>query len=198
MKIELLILLIFGFLIANTYYDNKLLEKIKSWKKFYKMAFYGFIGLCVFLIIKKTPNKSYEMLNHANQFIKFMPIDRNAKNLFEPFIDFTKNSFKNNPNINNPNANYSINNFSSYNQSSGEKRILNSGKQSTKRSVSETKKKFVAAQQNWHCKKCQKQLPAWFEVDHVMKLEYGGSNSIDNLEALCRDCHGQKTAMENL
>ena len=198
MKIELLILLIFGFLIANTYYDNKLLEKIKSWKKFYKMAFYGFIGLCVFLIIKKTPNKSYEMLNHANQFIKFMPIDRNAKNLFEPFIDFTKNSFKNNPNINNPNANYSMNNFSSYNQSGGEKRILNSGKQSTKRSVSETKKKFVAAQQNWHCKKCQKQLPAWFEVDHVMKLEYGGSNSIDNLEALCRDCHGRKTAMENL
>ena len=198
MKIELLILLIFGFLIANTYYDNKLLEKIKSWKKFYKMAFYGFIGLCVFLIIKKTPNKSYEMLNHANQFIKFMPIDRNAKNLFEPFIDFTKNSFKNNPNINNPNANYSMNNFSSYNQNGGEKRILNSGKQSTKRSVSETKKKFVAAQQNWHCKKCQKQLPAWFEVDHVMKLEYGGSNSIDNLEALCRDCHGRKTAMENL
>lgn len=198
MKIELLILLIFGFLIANTYYDNKLLEKIKSWKKFYKMAFYGFIGLCVFLIIKKTPNKSYEILNHANQFIKFMPLDRNAKNLFEPFIDFTKNSFKNNSNINNPNANYSINNFSSYNQSGGEKRILNSGKQSTKRSVSETKKKFVAAQQNWHCKKCQKQLPAWFEVDHVMKLEYGGSNSIDNLEALCRDCHGRKTAMENL
>ena len=198
MKIELLILLIFGFLIANTYYDNKLLEKIKSWKKFYKMAFYGFIGLCVFLIIKKTPNKSYEMLNHANQFIKFMPIDRNAKNLFEPFIDFTKNSFKNNPNINNPNANYSMNNYSSYSQSGGEKRILNSGKQSTKRSVSETKKKFVAAQQNWHCKKCQKQLPAWFEVDHVMKLEYGGSNSIDNLEALCRDCHGRKTAMENL
>ncbi len=198
MKIELLILLIFGFLIANTYYDNKLLEKIKSWKKFYKMAFYGFIGLCVFLIIKKTPNKSYEILNHANQFIKFMPIDRNTKNLFEPFIDFTKNSFKNNPNISNPNANYSMNNYSNYNQSAGEKRILNSGKHSTKRSVSETKKKFVAAQQNWCCKKCQKQLPAWFEVDHVMKLEYGGSNSIDNLEALCRDCHGRKTAMENL
>ena len=38
MKIELLILLITGFLIANTYYDNKLLERVKSWKKFYKMA----------------------------------------------------------------------------------------------------------------------------------------------------------------
>ena len=186
MKIELLILLITGFLIANTYYDNKLLDKIKTWKKFYKMAFYGFTGLCIFLIIKKTPNKSYELLNNANQFIKFMPIDKDAKNLFEPFIDLTKNSFKSTE----------INNYNPYYKQ--EKRLLNSGKQSTKRSVSETKKKFVAAQQNWCCKDCQKQLPAWFEVDHIIKLEYGGSNSVDNLCALCRDCHGKKTAMENL
>ena len=197
MKLELLILLIFGFLIVNTYYDNKLLEKIKSWKKYYKMMFYGFIGLCVFLIIKKTPNKSYELLNNANQFIKFMPIDKNARNLFEPFIDFTKNNFKTN-NIVQPDSYNINNNYLDNKQFAGEKKILNSGKQSTKRSVSETKKKFVASQQNWCCKKCQKQLPAWFEVDHVMKLEYGGSNSIDNLEALCRDCHGRKTAMENL
>ena len=197
MKIELLILLITGFLIANTYYDNKLLERIKSWKKFYKMAFYGFIGLCLFLIIKKTPNKSYELLSHANQFIKFMPLDKNTKNLFEPFIDFTKSNFRSSIQ-NNPQDYTSSNDFYNLNMSRGEKRILNSGKQATKRSVSETKKKFVAAQQNWCCKKCQKQLPAWFEVDHVMKLEYGGSNAVDNLEALCRDCHGRKTAMENL
>jgi hypothetical protein len=196
MKIELFIILLTGFFIANTYYDNKLLDKIKSWKKFYKMAFYGFVGLCLFLIIKKTPNKSYELLNHANHFIKYMPIDKNAKSLVEPFIDFTKHNFGSNNNCNyNSNP---LNNYYKLNMSSGEKRILNSGKQSTKRSVSETKKKFVAAQQNWRCKKCQKQLPAWFEVDHVMKLEYGGSNSIDNLEALCRDCHGRKTAIENL
>ena len=193
MKIELLILLITGFLIANTYYDNKLFEKIKTWKKYYKMAFYGFVGLCLFLIIKKTPNKSYELLNHANQFIKFMPLDRNTKSIMEPFIDFTKFNFKQ-PNSDSPDS-YNSSNF---NSNRLEKRILNSGKVGTKRSVSETKKKFVAAQQNWCCKKCKKQLPAWFEVDHVMKLEYGGSNAVENLEALCRDCHGRKTAMENL
>ena len=193
MKIELLILLITGFLIANTYYDNKLFEKIKTWKKYYKMAFYGFVGLCLFLIIKKTPNKSYELLNHANQFIKFMPLDRNTKSIMEPFIDFTKFNFKQ-PNSDSPDS-YNSSNF---NSNRLEKRILNSGKVGTKRSVSETKKKFVASQQNWCCKKCKKQLPAWFEVDHVMKLEYGGSNAVENLEALCRDCHGRKTAMENL
>ena len=35
------------------------------------------------------------------------------------------------------------------------------------------------------------------EVDHVTRLEYGGQIN-NNLEALCRNCHGKKTAMENL
>jgi 5-methylcytosine-specific restriction endonuclease McrA len=83
-----------------------------------------------------------------------------------------------------------------------EKKLMTSGAsdsgKKTKRSVSETKKKFVAARQGWKCGDCQDQLNAWFEVDHKIRLEYGGSNHIDNLVALCRDCHGEKTAMENL
>jgi len=80
-------------------------------------------------------------------------------------------------------------------------RELNSsgnGKKATKRSVSETKKKYVASLQNWKCGHCQNQLNAWFEVDHKMRLENGGGNEVDNLIALCRDCHGKKTAMENM
>jgi 5-methylcytosine-specific restriction endonuclease McrA len=77
-------------------------------------------------------------------------------------------------------------------------RMMNSGKGTTKRSVSETKKKFVAAGQNWKCGDCKRQLPAWFEVDHVIALHNGGSNEVSNLVALCRDCHGKKTAMDRL
>ena len=77
-------------------------------------------------------------------------------------------------------------------------RIAQSGKKTTKRSVSETKKKYVAARQNWKCDDCKNQLTAWFEVDHKIRLEYGGSNHIDNLVALCRECHGKKTTIENL
>jgi 5-methylcytosine-specific restriction endonuclease McrA len=83
-------------------------------------------------------------------------------------------------------------------QDYAEERIRASGKTGTKRSVSETKKKFVAAKQNWRCGHCTKQLPAWFEVDHIIRLEHNGSNHVDNLVALCRDCHGEKTAIENL
>ena len=88
-----------------------------------------------------------------------------------------------------------------------EQKILNSGRipesnkntsGNVKRSVSETKKKYVAAQQGWNCGGCKKQLPAWFEVDHKIRLDNGGSNNVDNLVAVCRDCHGKKTAFENL
>jgi hypothetical protein len=44
----------------------------------------------------------------------------------------------------------------------------------------------------------QEQLKAWFEVDHVKRLDQGGSNDISNLVALCRNCHGKKTSMENI
>ena len=74
----------------------------------------------------------------------------------------------------------------------------NNSQQNTKRSVSETKKKYVAAQQGWTCGDCKRQLPAWFEVDHRIRLDRGGTNEVNNLVALCRDCHGKKTSFENL
>ena len=37
-----------------------------------------------------------------------------------------------------------------------------------------------------------------FEVDHKIRLDLGGSNDVTNLVALCRECHGEKTAMENM
>lgn len=67
-----------------------------------------------------------------------------------------------------------------------------------KRSVSETKKKFVASQQNWKCGHCRKQLDHTFEVDHIRDLQHGGDNSVQNLVALCRNCHGRKTSMSKL
>ena len=34
------------------------------------------------------------------------------------------------------------------------------------------------------------------EIDHIVPLEQGGSNSMHNLQTLCRDCHAAKTASE--
>jgi 5-methylcytosine-specific restriction endonuclease McrA len=63
----------------------------------------------------------------------------------------------------------------------------------SRRSVSETKKKRVAAEQAWRCAGCSDTLSHVFEVDHRTPLFAGGDNSEANLQALCRECHGKKT-----
>ena len=190
-KLGLVIFSITAFLIGDTYHEGKYSKLVKSWKKYYQMAFVGFLGLSAYLFIRKHPTQSKSLMLHANELIKYMPIDKEAGDLFTPLFDFTKKtSF----------SNELYDQTSQYPQqmSLQEKRLISSGKTASKRSVSETKKKYVASQQGWKCGNCHKQLPAWFEVDHTIRLEHGGTNEVSNLVALCRDCHGEKTAMENL
>tara|TARA_B100000989_G_scaffold197324_1_gene149056 strand:+ start:1649 stop:2248 length:600 start_codon:yes stop_codon:yes gene_type:complete len=199
MKLELFVGTIVLLLGANIYYEGKIMNFLKSYHKHYKIAIIAFVGLCVYLYIKRSPQNAREFFSNAHGYIKYLPIDRNTTSVMSPLIDFTGKALGDSINSNyNPQVVQQLYNNNFNNLTSQQKRILSSGNKATKRSVSETKKKYVAANQNWKCKHCTKQLPAWFEVDHVMKLEYGGSNNIENLEALCRDCHGKKTAMENL
>jgi len=67
-----------------------------------------------------------------------------------------------------------------------------------KRSVSESKKKIVAARQHWKCANCNNELSYTFEVDHIKRLDRGGSNDLSNLAAICPNCHREKTVYENL
>jgi hypothetical protein len=192
MRFELVIILIAGFCMANIYTEGKYMNLLLSWKKYYQMAGVAFGALMFYILIKKNPLRAREIVSTSSDYIKYLPIDRNASNIISPILDFTtKQGFISG------NDNYPMMPLSNPSQIS-ENRIMNSGKNSTKRSVSETKKKFVASRQDWKCGDCKNQLSAWFEVDHVVRLEYGGSNHVDNLVALCRECHGKKTAMENL
>ena len=201
MKLELIVFGITAFLVYNAYHDGKYWKLLMSYKKYYTMAFFAILGIGFYLMIKKNPSQCKNMLLHANNVVKYMPISKSSMDMLTPILDLTtggndnSNSFMENyENINN-----SLNPSNTPNvNSNGVKRMLQSGKGATKRSVSETKKKFVASQQNWKCGECQKQLTAWFEVDHKIRLEYGGSNEVSNLVALCRECHGEKTAMENM
>ncbi len=198
MRIELIIVAFTVFFVLNAYYDNVFFDRLKSYKKYGKMATYFFIGLSMYLIIKKDPNHSKNMLAQASEFVRFMPIDRTASNMLMPILNFTGTSGANTayPTYN---SNYQQHMYQRPPQYNGQQeRIMKSGKKSSKRSVSETKKKWVASNQNWSCTHCKQKLPAWFEVDHKIRLEYGGTNEVSNLEALCRDCHGRKTASENL
>jgi 5-methylcytosine-specific restriction protein A len=195
MKLELFIFGMTAFLIFNTYYDGKYLKLFHSWQKEIKMTTFAFVGLSLYIFLKKNPGQSQSMLSHANDIIRYMPISHSSADMLTPFLDFAnkKSLFSDGEGGVGGDSSAGL----ARREAQMQARIMSSGRNNaTKRSVSETKKKFVAAQQSWKCGHCDRQLPAWYEVDHIVRLEHGGSNNVDNLVALCRDCHGKKTAME--
>lgn len=215
MRLEIVLFLVVGFIMANIYTDGKYLKRLLSYKKYYQMAGVAFGGLVLYWLLKKNPRGAHEMIRTSNEYLKHLPIDSNAAGIISPILDFTtKQEMVHNGGGGGGHGTNSLYNIFARDPMApptrqAEMKLMNSGGMAnaggmangvkkTKRSVSETKKKFVASRQNWKCGDCQQQLSAWFEVDHKVRLEYGGSNHIDNLVALCRECHGKKTTIENL
>ena len=177
MKLELWFILIIAFLIIDSLNHNKYSQQLLKLKKHSKTFIMIFLIFSVYIFIKKNPSESHKLAYYINGVIQYAPIDKSSKDLITPFL--------------------SMNNIHQENKilSSG---LQSGGTESTSRSVSGTKKKYVAANQGWKCKDCSVQLDAWFEVDHIIRLADGGSNHVSNLVALCRNCHGKKTCIENL
>lgn len=202
MRIEIMIMLITGFLIANVYTDGKYWKLLQTNQKYYKMAGIALGGLMMYVLFKKFPSKAQDIIRGSNEYIKYLPIDRETTSMLSPILDFTakQNLYNDTEDLMFPVTSTAAAPPGSIDRlaRSGGGGGAAAGTKATKRSVSETKKKFVASSQNWKCGDCGEQLSAWFEVDHKVRLEYGGSNHIDNLVALCRECHGRKTTMENL
>jgi hypothetical protein len=196
MRLEIFVLGLTAFFVYNAYTDGKYMKMVLSFKKYYKMIFYFMLGLGIYVLLKRNPQQGRNMLLYANNLVKFMPIDKSSVDMLSPIIDFTskndtdEGSFM--ESLNDVNVSRYLPGFS------GENRINSSGKNGTKRSVSETKKKYVASNQDWKCGNCKSQLDHTFEIDHKIRLEYGGGNDVQNLIALCRNCHGRKTASENM
>jgi hypothetical protein len=196
MKLELVIFGITGFLLFNAYHDGKYTKVLYSYKKYYKMATIALVAISLYLLLKRNPDKSKQMLLYTNNLVKYMPIDKSTIDMISPIFDFTSkadsslmgalNGFKNNNSQMSPVL------------AAQQQRMSLSGQKGTKRSVSETKKKYVAFNQDWKCGHCNNKLTHTFEVDHKIRLEHGGGNDPSNLVALCRECHGQKTASENM
>ena len=57
-------------------------------------------------------------------------------------------------------------------------------------------RRAVLDRDRWRCQKCGR--AGRLEIDHVVPLDAGGAvYDMDNLQALCRGCHIDKTAGEN-
>jgi hypothetical protein len=203
MRLELVVLIIAAFFAYNAYHDGKYTSMIYKNKKYLQIAGYLLAGVSLYMVLRKDPDRGRKLLLHANDTIKYLPIDKQSTSILSPIIDFTVGDSANNSfmGVLNPARSPST-------VSNMEQKILQSGRvggqgqgqkpKATKRSVSETKKKYVASMQDWKCGGCNDKLNAWFEIDHKTRLEYGGGNDVGNLVALCRNCHGKKTAFENM
>ena len=76
--------------------------------------------------------------------------------------------------------------------------IMHKSQNNKKRNVTQTIKKYVASNQLWKCNYCKNLLDASYEVDHITPLYKNGNNEINNLQALCRNCHGKKTTLDRI
>lgn len=189
MKVEIVFLVITSFCMTNIYTDGKLYAKALTYKKYYQMIMVFGVALFLYWLVKKNPNKARTLLRTSQNYVKYLPMDNDTSKMLLPIIDFTKTVDET---FGDSRAPLTVSQSPSSVPSSPdyEKR--------TKRAVSESRKKYVASLQKWQCGECNQMLTASFEIDHIVRLDRGGTNEITNLIALCRECHGNKTILENM
>lgn len=198
MRIEILLFFITSLVVANIYYDGKIYRFIISRKKYWQMIGVTFVFFMIYYLVKKNPLSAQHILTTTNEYVKYLPLDKSTVNMISPIIDFSSKT-----NWSGNTGNYigggSI-------DDNGKHPIIEiqqlrrpiEKNQIYKRSVSETKKKYVSAQQGWKCGHCHQQLSSTYEVDHKIPLYKGGSNDISNLITLCANCHRNKTSMDRM
>ncbi len=202
MRFEIAVLLVVGFFVYDWYHGQKYSKYLWSLRRYYRMFMYAMVALGVYVSVKRNPDQGHTLLYFANNAIRQLPLQRShgQSNVFDlsgggSGGDGASGSFLQQMHgmsgADEPSSSY----LRPARTVGGGGGI---GNKATKRSVSETKKKFVAANQNWQCGHCNNMLDHTFEIDHKVRLEYGGSNDASNLVALCRNCHGRKTASENM
>jgi len=161
MRLELYIIIIAGFIIANIYTDGKYAKMLMSGKKYYQMAGVAFGALMIYILFKRNPLRAHQMLSASNDYLRYLPIDRNTTNMISPILDFTSRQQFAEQQDGGNHARHILA-MPDTSNAMAEARVMQSGKKATKRSVSETKKKFVASRQDWKCGDCQHQVTAWF------------------------------------
>lgn len=72
------------------------------------------------------------------------------------------------------------------------------GGRTTKRAVSTLAWKEIGFIQGWRCAGCAEMLEPTMEVDHIVPLEQGGRDCLENLQLLCVKCHARKSRDERL
>lgn len=210
MRIEFVFLIGTALIVYNTYNEGKWWKFYQVHKKHFKVAGIIFTAFALYLMVKRRPGETRNLMLYASGYLKQVPVGKSTLGLFSPIFDMTSMGGSGGGRGGGGGAGSFMDAcmFGREQTAAGDgsdvprsllglpQNVNVRGTRTTKRAVSETKKKYVAYMQDWKCAECGERLKHTFEVDHRIRLDQGGSNDADNLVALCRECHGQKTAME--
>lgn len=69
---------------------------------------------------------------------------------------------------------------------------------SNRYSFSEMERSAIASSQSYNCNICDIELNdnREFDIDHIIPIANAGKNTLDNLQAICKSCHSEKTRAE--
>jgi 5-methylcytosine-specific restriction endonuclease McrA len=65
-----------------------------------------------------------------------------------------------------------------------------------RKGMTPARKRRILAKSDWHCSYPDCDVTEGLEIDHQIPLALGGKDSDENLFALCRHHHGQKTRLD--
>jgi len=63
--------------------------------------------------------------------------------------------------------------------------------------ISKSVKQTIIDKQQNACGECKRVLSSFFQIDHIIALQFGGTDDESNLMALCCECHAMKSITEN-
>jgi 5-methylcytosine-specific restriction endonuclease McrA len=66
-----------------------------------------------------------------------------------------------------------------------------------RKTISKEVRQQIVNEQGNKCGKCEQLLSAFFQIDHIVALQFGGTDEKSNLMALCCECHVKKSITEN-
>lgn len=66
-----------------------------------------------------------------------------------------------------------------------------------RKKINKDTRKLIADSQQNTCGECKLPLSPYYQIDHIVGLQFGGTNEESNLMALCCECHCIKSIKEN-
>ena len=185
-KRSALVVLICGAIVWDIVSGGKVQRRLVDIQKYGKAGIALVVGLGVLLMVNKPGNSKADIMQTASDIVSVMPASATTR-LMKGGIGFMSQT---------GGSSSSATAWTGQSAPLGQAAPIE--RRTKARSVSEARKKAVAASQGWKCSACNNVLSATYEVDHIIELQDGGSNEVDNLTAMCRNCHGDKTLRERL